>query len=63
MAEVVNLRQFRKKRKREERAQLAQENRTLFGEPTAMRKLRETIDDREERLHDAHRLGKPDDAD
>ena len=63
MAEIVNLRQFRKTRKREERALLAEENRVLFGEAAARRNVREALRDRETRLHEAHRRDRPNETD
>lgn len=63
MAEVVNLRQFRKQRKREERALRSEENRALFGQAASVRKLQKATEERQARLHDAHRLDEPDSTD
>lgn len=63
MAEVVNLRQFRKQRKREERALRSEENRALFGQAASVRKLRKADDERQARLHEAHRLDEQDSTD
>ncbi|MEX0956777.1 MAG: DUF4169 family protein [Rhizobiaceae bacterium] len=67
MGDVVNLRHFRKRKTREDRARLAGENRTLHGETKAARQLRQAEADNAVRLLDAHRrdetAGKTDDAD
>ena len=67
MGDVVNLRHFRKRKTREDRARLAGQNRTIHGEAKAARKLREVEADDAVRLLDAHRReetsGKTDDAD
>lgn len=67
MGDVVNLRHFRKRKSREDRARLADENRTIHGETKAARTLRQVEADNAFRLLDAHRrdetAGKPDDAD
>ncbi|MBO6902479.1 MAG: DUF4169 family protein [Rhizobiaceae bacterium] len=63
MGEVVNLRQFRKQRKRDERARLSEEHRARFGQSAAERKLRQTAEERQARIHEAHRLGEPDSTD
>jgi hypothetical protein len=63
MAEIVNLRQVRKRRKRDERAGQAEQNRALFGENTAVRKQRKAAEERQAQLHKAHRRDTADDAD
>ena len=63
MAEIVNLRQARKRRKREERAGQAEQNRALFGETAVARKLRKATEERQAQLHEAHRRDTADDAD
>lgn len=67
MGDVVNLRHFRKRKSRNDRARLAGENRTIHGETKAARRLRQVEADHAVRLLDVHRrdetAGKPDDAD
>jgi hypothetical protein len=67
MGDVVNLRHFRKRKSREDRARLAGQNRALHGETRAERNLRQVEADNAVRLLDAHRreepAGKTDDAD
>lgn len=67
MGDVVNLRQFRKRKSREDAARHAGENRIRHGESKPSRTLRETDCESAVRILDAHRRdkpgGKPDDAD
>jgi hypothetical protein len=60
MGDVVNLRHFRKQKRREDRARRADENRIVYGETKAGRKLREAEVSNTVRLLDAHRRDKPD---
>jgi hypothetical protein len=60
MGDVVNLRQFRKRKSRENSARRAEENRVRHGETKPARKLREAEADNTVRLLDAHRRDKPD---
>ncbi len=55
MAEVINLRQARKSRARNQAAQQAAENRALHGQSLAERRRKQAEDARKVRALDAHR--------
>lgn len=54
-AEIINLRQVRKRRAREARAAEAAENRTRFGRTRGERTRDELVEARARLLHEAHR--------
>ena len=58
-AEIVNLRQARKRRDRAEKEATAAQNRKVFGRSKADRRLQETIRDRENRQLDGLQRIKP----
>ena len=55
MADIVNLRQARKARKRVEQERAAEENRRAFGRTKAERQLQKTERERAARAIEAHR--------
>lgn len=55
-AEVVNLRQFRKKATRAEKERQADENRIRFGRTKAERQHEKAITELEDRRHEAGRI-------
>jgi len=59
-AEIVNLRQRRKRQAREEAEAKAAGNRAKFGRPKAEREHETLEEDRARRAHDATKLAKPD---
>ncbi len=61
MAEIVNLRQARKAKKRREAEVQAAENRVRFGRPGAERKRDAAEKELEARRLDGHRLDRDDD--
>lgn len=58
--DVVNLRQFRKKKARSEREQQAEQNRISFGRTKAEKDLTRTLNDKAEKMLDQGRIEKPD---
>jgi hypothetical protein len=56
MAEVINLRQARKRAERQKRDRKAEENRLAHGEPKQLRKEREAKSKKAARDLDAHKL-------
>lgn len=56
MAEIVNLRQARKRQARAEKETRADANRVAFGRPKAERQLDEARQAASERRHEGHRL-------
>ena len=56
MGEVVNLRQVRKRAKREAAAAVAQQNRLRHGRPKAERSLHEARAEKAQRELEAHRI-------
>ena len=56
MAEIVNLRQYRKAREKAERTARAAENRALFGRPKKAKTLAETRSAIETARLEGHRL-------
>ncbi|MDX8497578.1 DUF4169 family protein [Mesorhizobium sp. VK4C] len=63
MGEVVNLRQARKQKARNEKERLAGENRALHGRSKAERERDRLTSDRTEKFMDGHRREKPGDPD
>jgi hypothetical protein len=61
-AEIINLRQFRKQRARDEKAAEAAENRSRFGRTKAERALEEQSLTRAGKMLDDHLLGPGSDA-
>ena len=59
MADIVNLRQARKRKEREGREARAAENRAAFGRPKAERELANAREDQERRRLDGHRRDDP----
>lgn len=57
-AEIVNLRQFRKKQARSEKERQAEQNRISFGRTKAEKKLTEALNEKAEKSHDQGRLEK-----
>jgi hypothetical protein len=55
MGEVVNLRQVRKAKARDEKAKTAEANRTLHGTPKRLRTLAKAKSDKAARDLDAHK--------
>ncbi|MBS0280989.1 MAG: DUF4169 family protein [Proteobacteria bacterium] len=55
MAEIVNLRQARKAKARDEKAKTADANRALHGTPKHLRKLAKARSDKAARDLDAHK--------
>lgn len=55
MAEIVNLRQARKARQRDEKRAAADENAARFGRTKALKALEKARNDRAEAMLDAHR--------
>jgi hypothetical protein len=55
MAELINLRQARKRAQRRKGEQDAQNNRLLHGEPKALRDRRRLEEEKNARVIDAHR--------
>ena len=60
MAEIVNLRQFRKARERAETEAKAESNRVAFGRPKKARTLQERKKAIEVTRHEGHKLVGPD---
>jgi len=61
MGDVVNLRRFRKAKRREDDARIAAENRVAFGRTKAEKSLAEAARALETRQHEAHKL-EPDES-
>ncbi|MCO4316005.1 DUF4169 family protein [Phyllobacterium sp. 21LDTY02-6] len=60
MAEIVNLRQARKRREKAAREQAAAENRVVFGQTKAEKRLRATLAQKDEKFLDDSRRERPD---
>lgn len=58
--EVINLREFRKKKQREDREERAAENRSLFGRTKAERRSEEAAKDSQTRHVDRHLIDRTD---
>jgi len=52
-AEIVNLRQFRKKQSRSEKEKQAEQNRITFGRTKAERHLTKALNDKSGKAHEA----------
>lgn len=61
-ADVVNLRQFRKKAARSEKERQAEENRIRFGRTKAEKQLTRALNEQEARKLDAGRIERDDQA-
>jgi len=55
-AEIVNLRQFRKKQARSEKEKQAEQNRITFGRTKAEKHLTKALNDKAEKAHEAGRI-------
>jgi hypothetical protein len=51
--DVVNLRQFRKRKARDEKEKNAEQNRISFGRTKAEKELTRTLNDKAARMHEA----------
>ncbi|CDM58338.1 MULTISPECIES: DUF4169 family protein [Rhizobium] len=60
-AEVVNLRQFKKKRTRAEKEKQAEQNRISFGRTKAEKQLTKALNEKAERSHQQGRIEKSED--
>ncbi|KAA0701186.1 DUF4169 family protein [Neorhizobium sp. P12A] len=58
-AEIVNLRQFRKKQARSEKDKQAEQHRISFGRTKTEKNLTKALNDKAERSHDQGRLEPP----
>jgi hypothetical protein len=61
MADIVNLRQFRKTKARAEKESQAEQNRLTFGRTKTEKTLTKTLNDKAERALDQKKLDKPED--
>ncbi|MEM7425835.1 MAG: DUF4169 family protein [Pseudomonadota bacterium] len=62
MGDVVNLREFRKAKKRAAKERQAAENRESFGRTKADRELENARRKKDETAHDGHRIESDDDG-
>ncbi len=62
MADIVNLRQFRKTKARSEKESQAQQNRLTFGRTKNEKTLTKALNDKAERTLDQKKLDKPEDG-
>lgn len=60
-AEVVNLRQFKKKQTRAEKEKQAEQNRISFGHSKAEKQLTKALNEKAERSHQQGRIEKSED--
>ncbi|KQV82910.1 DUF4169 family protein [Rhizobium sp. Root1220] len=60
-AEIVNLRQFKKKQLRSEKEKQAEQNRVSFGRTKVEKNLTKALNEKAERSHDQGRIDKRDD--
>ncbi|MDL2397599.1 DUF4169 family protein [Rhizobium mayense] len=58
-AEIVNLRQFRKKQTRAEKEKQAEQNRITFGRTKAEKHLTKTLNDKAAKTHEAGHIEAP----
>lgn len=56
MAEIVNLRQARKQKKRQDKEKTSAENRTKFGTSSKLKKLNTAVKEQSDKRHQAHLL-------
>ncbi|MEB2843277.1 DUF4169 family protein [Rhizobiales bacterium RZME27] len=61
MADIVNLRQFRKTKARAEKQSQAEQNRLTFGRTKTEKTLTKALNDKAERALDQKKLDKPED--
>ncbi|NKN05425.1 DUF4169 family protein [Rhizobium laguerreae] len=61
-AEIVNLRQFRKKQARSEKEKQAEQNRVTFGRTKAEKQLTHSLNDKADKAHRDGRIEKDDDG-
>lgn len=62
MADLINLRQARKRRDRDDKARAAEENRIRFGRTKAQKMQDRAMRRKAERDHESHRLERDDEA-
>ncbi|MDP9836795.1 hypothetical protein J2T09_001540 [Neorhizobium huautlense] len=62
MADIVNLRQFRKTKARSEKESQAEQNRLTFGRTKNEKTLTKALNDKAERTLDQKKLDKPEDG-
>ncbi len=58
-AEIVNLRQFRKKQARSDREKQAEQNRIAFGRTKAEKTLTKALNEKTAKTHEAGRIETP----
>jgi hypothetical protein len=61
-AEIVNLRQFKKKQARSDKEKQAEQNRISFGRTKQEKQLTKALNEKAERTHDQGRIDKNDDV-
>ncbi|MFS2179651.1 DUF4169 family protein [Rhizobium pisi] len=61
-AEIVNLRQFRKKQARSEKEKQAEQNRISFGRTKAEKQLTRALNEKSDKAHHAGRIETDDDG-
>jgi len=61
-AEIINLRQFRKKQARSEKEKQAEQNRISFGRTKAEKQLTRTLNEKADKSHHAGRIETDDDG-
>ncbi|AUW43460.1 DUF4169 family protein [Rhizobium leguminosarum] len=61
-AEIINLRQFRKKQARSEKEKQAEQNRISFGRAKAEKQLTRSLNDKAEKAHRDGRIETDDDG-
>ncbi|MBY5820275.1 DUF4169 family protein [Rhizobium leguminosarum bv. viciae 248] len=61
-AEIINLRQFRKKQARSEREKQAEQNRVSFGRTKAEKQLTRSLNDKADKAHRDGRIETDDDG-
>ena len=61
-AEIVNLRQFRKKQARSEKEKQAEQNRISFGRAKAEKQLTRSLNDKADKIHRDGRIETDDDG-
>ncbi|API50979.1 DUF4169 family protein [Rhizobium leguminosarum bv. viciae] len=61
-AEIVNLRQFRKKQARSEKEKQAEQNRVTFGRTKAEKQLTRSLNDKADKAHRDGRIETDDDG-
>ncbi|MBX4888636.1 MULTISPECIES: DUF4169 family protein [Rhizobium] len=61
-AEIINLRQFRKKQARSEKEKQAEQNRISFGRTKAEKQLTRSMNEKADKAHRDGRIGTDDDG-